>query len=139
MVMKLILFTDGGARGNPGPAGIGAVIMNQDKKVIKTIKKYIGEATNNQAEYEAIKAGLTEALKMHPHEIECFLDSELVVQQLNGKYKVKDKELQQLCGQVQDMIFMKFVTFRHIPREQNTLADKLVNEALDEALWKYNN
>jgi ribonuclease HI len=139
MVMKLILFTDGGARGNPGPAGIGAVIMNQDKKVIKTIKKYIGEATNNQAEYEAIKAGLTEALKMNPHEIECFLDSELVVQQLNGKYKVKDKELQQLCGQVQDMIFMKFVTFRHIPREQNTLADKLVNEALDEALWKYNN
>jgi ribonuclease HI len=76
---------------------------------------------------------------MNPHEIECFLDSELVVQQLNGKYKVKDKELQQLCGQVQDMIFMKFVTFRHIPREQNTLADKLVNEALDEALWKYNN
>jgi len=136
--MKLMLFTDGGARGNPGPAGIGAVIMNQDKKVIKTIKKYIGEATNNQAEYEAIKAGLTEALKMNPHEIECFLDSELVVQQLNGKYKVKDKDLQQLFSDVQDLIFMKFVTFHHVPREQNTLADKLVNEALDEALWTSN-
>jgi len=133
-----MLFTDGGARGNPGPAGIGAVIMNQDKKVIKTIKKYIGEATNNQAEYEAIKAGLTEALKMNPHEIECFLDSELVVQQLNGKYKVKDKDLQQLFSDVQDLIFMKFVTFHHVPREHNTLADKLVNEALDEALWTSN-
>jgi ribonuclease HI len=136
--MKLMLFTDGGARGNPGPAGIGVVIMNQDKKVIKTIKKYIGEATNNQAEYEAIKAGLTEALKMNPHEIECFLDSELVVQQLNGKYKVKDKDLQQLFSDVQDLIFMKFVTFHHVPREQNILADKLVNEALDEALWTSN-
>ena len=134
--MKLIIYTDGGARGNPGPAGIGAVIMNQDKKVLKNIKKYIGEATNNQAEYTAIKEGLAEALKMNPHEIECFLDSELVVQQLNGKYKVKDKELQQLFSQIQDMIFMKFVTFQHIPREQNKLADKLVNEALDEALWK---
>lgn len=133
-----MLFTDGGARGNPGPAGIGVVIMNQDKKVIKTIKKYIGEATNNQAEYEAIKAGLTEALKMNPHEIECFLDSELVVQQLNGKYKVKDKDLQQLFSDVQDLIFMKFVTFHHVPREQNILADKLVNEALDEALWTSN-
>lgn len=133
--MKIFLYSDGGARGNPGPAGIGVVIQNTDKKVIKTIKKYIGEATNNQAEYMAIKEGLTEALQLKPQEINCFLDSELVVNQLKGVYKIKDKELQKLHADIQDLIFMRPVFFQHIPREQNKHADKLVNEALNEALW----
>ncbi len=133
--MKLLIFSDGGARGNPGPAALGAVILNQDHKVLQKIKRYLGEGTNNHAEYMAIKEGLTEAMKMKPHEIECYLDSELVVKQLNGEYKVKDKTLQGHYADIQDLIFMKTVRFYHIPREQNKLADTLVNEALDEALW----
>lgn len=133
--MKLIIYTDGGSRGNPGPAAIGGVIMNRDKKVIEKVKRYLGEATNNQAEYTAMKETLEHALQYNPTEIDCFLDSELVVNQMNGIYKIKDPELKKIHNQIQDLIFMRIVRFTHVPREQNKLADKLVNEALDEALW----
>jgi ribonuclease HI len=129
--MKLQIYTDGGARGNPGPAGIGVVIWNGNELVGRH-KKYIGEATNNQAEYQAIILGLEQAKKLGAEELECFLDSELVVKQLNREYKVKDKDLAPLFVRVWNLsLGFKKIIFRHVPREENREADKLVNEAID--------
>jgi len=130
---KIIIYTDGGARNNPGPAGIGVVLYDENKEIIETYKEYIGEATNNQAEYRALLKGLELGEKHAPKEVECFLDSELVVKQLNKEYKVKDQSLQFLYNQILDLSIFAHVSFKHVRREQNTLADKLVNEALDEA------
>jgi ribonuclease HI len=146
-ISNVKLYTDGGARGNPGPAGIGIVIKNDDK-VIQEIKKYIGEATNNQAEYQALILGLEELMRLsgsststrevelptHKNlEIDCFLDSELVVNQLNQKYKVKNKDLAPLFIKVWNLSQnFKKCKFWHISREQNKQADRLVNEAIDE-------
>jgi len=136
--MKATLHTDGGARGNPGPAGIGAVLKISSSSADKgeeqlLFKKYIGSNTNNQAEYMALLLGLEEAHKAGVTEIECYLDSELVVKQLKREYKVKDGGLAILFVKVWNkMNDFKKVSFHHIRREQNTLADKLVNEALDE-------
>jgi len=129
---KLIIYTDGGARNNPGPAGIGVVLYDENKAIVETYKEYIGEATNNQAEYRALIKALQIAEKHSPKEINCFLDSELVVKQLNKEYKVKDPDLQVLYNQILDMTMFKNISFSHVRREQNKLADKLVNEALDE-------
>lgn len=131
---KLQIYTDGGARGNPGPAGIGVVIWFGNELAGRH-KSYIGEATNNQAEYKAVILALLEAKKLGAEEAECFLDSELVVKQLNREYKVKDKDLAPLFVQVWNLsLGFKKVTFQHVPREKNKEADKLVNEAIDEAL-----
>lgn len=132
--MKLVLFTDGGARGNPGPAGIGIVIYASGEHPIKQIGKHIGNVTNNQAEYKALIEGLAEAGKLDATEVICFLDSELVVRQLNGQYKVKESELKKLIAEV-FRVSNKFlrVEYKHVPREKNKLADQLVNEALDKA------
>ncbi|MEK7447801.1 MAG: ribonuclease HI family protein [Patescibacteria group bacterium] len=139
---KVIIYTDGGARNNPGPAGIGVVLYDEKKKIMETYKEYIGEATNNQAEYRALLKGLELAEKYMDSrlrrndkgvEIECFLDSELVVKQLNKEYKVKDPDLQVLYSQILDLVIFKNISFKHVKREQNKLADKLVNEAIDEA------
>jgi ribonuclease HI len=132
--MKYILYTDGGARGNPGPAGTGAVLQSAGK-VIWEAGAYIGKATNNQAEYQALIAGLEHARDLQASEVECFLDSELLVKQMNREYKVKDKDLAPLFLKVWNLsVNFKKVTFTHIPREQNKEADRLVNEALDKAL-----
>ena len=137
---KLIIYTDGGARNNPGPAGIGIVIYDANKKVLEKYKEYIGEATNNQAEYRAlVKAHQIAEKYMDSRlrgndkgvEIACFLDSELIVKQLNKEYKVKDPDLQVLYNQVLDIAIFKNISFKHVRREQNKLADKLVNEAID--------
>lgn len=131
---KLTIFTDGGARGNPGPAGIGAVIFNEKRNIVAEISEYIGEATNNQAEYKALIAGLTKAKELGALELEVFLDSELVVKQLNRQYRVKDKDLAPLFLQVYNIsLGFKKVIFKHIRREKNELADNLVNQALDKA------
>lgn len=133
--MKLIIYTDGGARNNPGPGGIGAVLLNEKKEVIFEISEYIGEATNNQAEYKAVVAAVKKAKELGAAEIDFFLDSELVVRQLNRQYKVKDKELAKLFLQIYNLILgFKKVTFTHIRREQNEEADRLVNLAIDKAL-----
>lgn len=133
--MKVIIYSDGGARGNPGPAGIGAVILNEDEKVLAEVSEYIGEGTNNQAEYKAIIAGITKARELGATEMECFLDSELVVKQLNREYKVKNKDLASLFVQAHNLVIqIGKVSFAHIPREQNIHADTLVNQAIDEAL-----
>jgi len=131
---KLKLYTDGGSRGNPGPAGIGAVLFDEKGNVVAEISEYIGETTNNQAEYKALIAGLIEAKELGASELEVFLDSELVVKQLNREYRVKDKDLAPLFVQVYNTsLSFKKVIFKHIFREKNELADKLVNQALDKA------
>jgi ribonuclease HI len=131
---KLTIFTDGGARGNPGPAGIGCVIFNEQGEVLAEISKYIGEATNNQAEYQALIVGLAKAEELGGREIEVFLDSELVVKQMNREYRVKDKDLAPLFVKVYNATLgFKKIVFKHIRREKNELADKLVNLALDKA------
>jgi len=130
---KYQLYTDGGARGNPGPAGLGAVIW-QGNKLIGRYKKFIGHATNNQAEYQAIYFGLKKAKEIGVKKLECFLDSELVVNQLNMEFKIKNKELGPWFIKIWNLrqSFDK-VTFTHIRREKNKEADKLVNEAIDQA------
>lgn len=130
---KLIINTDGGARNNPGPAGIGVIFSDEKGKVLAEYKKYIGEATNNFAEYQALIFALEKASTYDAEEIECRLDSELIVRQLQGKYKVKDDDLKGLHATIQELIFFKPVKFVHIRREKNKEADRLVNEAIDEA------
>ncbi len=133
--MKLTIYTDGGARGNPGPAGIGGVLIDEDKHKKYTFCKYIGKTTNNQAEYKALLYALTEAKKMGAKEISCFLDSELVVKQLNREYRVKDPELGQLFLQVWNLAKeFQHIRFTHVRRERNKEADAMVNKAIDGAL-----
>jgi dinuclear metal center YbgI/SA1388 family protein len=128
------LFVDGGARGNPGPAGIGVRLETPDGEVVEELADAIGTATNNQAEYEALIAGLELALDRGVRELEVFADSELVVRQMNGEYRVKDAKLQPLHARAQQLFReLPAARIRHIPREQNAEADRLVNEAIDAA------
>lgn len=129
---KIEIYTDGGARGNPGPAGIGVVVW-QGHQLLGLYKKYIGPATNNQAEYQAILFGLQKAKELGSQEVDCFLDSELVVNQLNMDFKIKNKDLGPWFIKIWNLRQeFKKVTFRYIPREKNKEADKLVNQAIDE-------
>ncbi len=126
------IYTDGGARGNPGPAGIGIVFYNEKNNLIEKYSQAIGDQTNNQAEYEAVIFALKKAKKLKFKNVECFSDSELIVNQLSHKYKIKDKGLQPLFIQAWNlMIDFEKISFHHIPREENKEADKLVNQALD--------
>jgi len=147
--MKITIHTDGGARGNPGPAGIGVVIVKQDnpdKRDKQEISKYIGIATNNQAEYRAVIEALAwakENLANHTSnytpgmsekvEIECLLDSELIVEQLNQRYKLKNEGLKPLFWEIRELVMALGgkVTFKYIPREKNKEADRLANKAID--------
>jgi len=133
---KVTINTDGGAIGNPGPAGIGVVIRGKGRE--KRYSEPIGIATNNEAEYKALIFALKKAKLLFGKknaknlEVECFLDSELVVRQLNGEYKIKEKELQPLFLEVWNLkIDFKNVKFIHIPREANKEADELVGQAID--------
>lgn len=133
--MKIIIHSDGGARGNPGPAGIGAVLHDEQGILLAEVSKFIGHTTNNQAEYQALLAGLEQALILGASQVECFLDSELVVKQINREYKVKHKELAPLFLAVYNLL-TKFKGYRfvHIPRAQNKEADRLANEAMDKGV-----
>ncbi|MDP2944701.1 MAG: ribonuclease HI family protein [bacterium] len=136
---KVIIYTDGGARGNPGPAGIGAVIYNERKKIIAEISEYIGGATNNQAEYKALIAAFRKAVDLGAKELDCYLDSELIVKQLKGEYRVKDKDLALLFLDIHNLsLSFKKISYTHIPREKNEAADRLVNEALDREVGQRN-
>ena len=129
---RFIIHTDGGARGNPGPAGIGVLIEDEEGNTVLEHSRYLGEATNNQAEYQGVILGLDEALKLKAEEVDFYLDSELAVNQLNRNYKVKNLELQNLFIKIWNLSQkFKKVSFRHIPREQNRAADRLVNKELD--------
>lgn len=129
---KIITFTDGGSRGNPGPAAIGGVLYDEKKNKIDSFKECIGKNTNNQAEYCALLKALELAKKHKAEIVECFLDSELVVKQMKREYKVKDKGLAVIFVHIWNIaIAFKKISFHHIPREKNQEADALVNEALD--------
>jgi len=129
---KLVVYTDGGARGNPGPAALGVVIGNHE------YGERIGNTTNNVAEYKAVIFALKKVKqlvgnkKAEEAEVEVRMDSELIVRQLNGIYKIKEPDLQPLFIEVWNLrLDFKKVDFKHVPREKNKQADKLVNEALD--------
>lgn len=131
---KLITYTDGGSRNNPGPAACGVVIQNERGENVFTGSKFLGTATNNEAEYGALIFALEKAggLLKEGGEVCCYLDSELVVKQLNRIYKVKDEKMKRLFAEVVKLsLDFDKVEFIHIPREKNKLADKLVNEELD--------
>lgn len=129
---KFIIYTDGGARGNPGPAGIGAIIYDADGQLVAEVSQYLGVATNNQAEYKALLAGLEKAKELGAEDLEFYLDSELVVKQLNREYKVKNKDLAPLFLTVHNLsLNFKKITYTHVPRERNKEADRLANEAMD--------
>jgi ribonuclease HI len=134
----ITIFTDGGARGNPGPAGVGVLIENAEKKVLGEISKFIGHQTNNFAEYEALIQGLLMVQEMFVGktddiEVSVMMDSELVIKQCQGLYKVKEPTLKEQFGRVMAIRseFFPHITFTHVPREKNAHADKLVNAAID--------
>ena len=130
---KLIVEADGGSRGNPGPSGSGAVVIDAETGLVITeISTFGGVATNNVAEYKAVLAGLTEAFRHNPSaSVIVRMDSKLVVEQMSGNWKIKHPDMQVLGIEVQRLIAGKDVTWTWIPREQNTLADALANEAMD--------
>ena len=126
------LYADGGSRGNPGPAGIGVVILDSKKKKVKELCKYLGEATNNNAEYNALIHGLEEVRDLSADEVVINLDSELVVKQLNGEYRVKNAEIKPLFEKAIALLKdFKSFEIRHIDRAKNKDADKLVNKAIN--------
>jgi ribonuclease HI len=134
MPSKLKIYSDGGARGNPGPAAIGVLICDEKGNELQDHKETIGDTTNNVAEYTAVIVGLEMAKKLGAQEIEYFADSELVVKQISGQYRVKTPHILTLYQKVKlQMAQFKKVTFTHVPREHERLryVDKLVNEALD--------
>ena len=132
--MRARLSTDGGARGNPGPAAYGYVLETDDGTVLDARGETIGVATNNVAEYRALLAGLESALERQVDELEVVSDSELLVNQMQGKYKVKSSNLRELVDDAQALA-QRFARIRYtaVRREHNELADRLVNEALDSA------
>ncbi|MFH1683257.1 MAG: ribonuclease HI family protein [Candidatus Margulisiibacteriota bacterium] len=132
--MDLKIYVDGAARGNPGPAGIG-IAIKKGNKTVKEIAAYIGETTNNVAEYSALIRGLEESIKLKAKKVECFSDSELIVKQINGEYRVKNEGLIPLFHHACSLI-KKFKTFSisHIAREKNKHADKLANQGIDDKI-----
>ena len=138
-MLSVDIYTDGGSRGNPGPAGIGGVIFERGlrERALAEISEYIGETTNNQAEYRALVATLRKAQELGATDVQCFLDSELVTRQMKREYRVKDQGLAPLFVQAWNIAqtFSRII-FQSIPRERNTYADRLVNKALDEYLTR---
>jgi len=131
---EVVIYTDGGARGNPGPAAAGIVIV-ENGRTIAQFGKYLGDAlTNNVAEYEALILAITDAkrLELIDRHIEFRMDSELIVKQMQGLYKVKDKKMKEQHAKVRELLLeFQHVHFKHIPREENSEADALVNDALN--------
>lgn len=138
---KLIIYTDGASRGNPGPASYGFTIQDETGHYLAKVGEYIGITTNNVAEYTAVVKALRYVSSMVSHvpdkrekitQIELFADSKLVAEQLSGRYKIKSPHLKPIIADIQKIaIELGGVVFSHIPRSQNTLADKLANQALD--------
>ena len=131
-VDEIIIYTDGGSRGNPGPAASGFVIMDADEQILEDGGEYLGITTNNQAEYQAVKLALIAVKKYHPKVIRFKMDSELVVKQMNGIYKIKNRDLWPIHAFIKETAqeFSR-VTFEHVRREFNKLADAKVNQILD--------
>ena len=130
---KLLLYTDGGSRNNPGPAATGFILKTENGQVLRQGGKFLGTATNNEAEYLALLEGLKEAKEFNPKQLNCFLDSSLVVNQLNGVFKIKEARLRRLIFEIKKLEpEFESIRYRYIPREKNKEADAIVNEILDE-------
>ena len=130
---KLFLYTDGGARNNPGPAATGFVLKDEEGQVVKKGGTFLGVATNNEAEYRALIEGLQAAKEFNPNHLDCFLDSSLVVNQLNGTFKIKEARLRKLVFEAKALEQeLTSVRYQHIPREENKEADAILNQILDE-------
>jgi ribonuclease HI len=132
---RVTLYADGGSRGNPGPSACGYVLIDEDDNVLVDKGMYLGITTNNQAEYQGLKMGLTEAKRLGAREVTVRLDSLLVVNQMKGVFKVKNRELWPIHESIKELLsdFRK-VSFTHVPRELNKLADAAANRAMDEAM-----
>ena len=132
---RVRVFSDGASRGNPGPAGAGAVIEAEAGRVVCELGKFLGRQTNNVAEYEGLLLGLRGAHELGAREVEVFADSELLIRQLQGRYKVKNEALQRLYAEAMTLLrgFTRH-SLRHIPREQNGAADVMSNRAIDERM-----
>lgn len=129
---RLVLRTDGASRGNPGPAAAGVVVETEAGQDVARGRRFLGRMTNNQAEYRALILGLTAIARYQPSSVTVCMDSELVVRQINGDYRVKDETLRPLFETVLALArALPEVRFVHVPRAQNRLADQLANEALD--------
>ncbi len=130
-IKRVVIFTDGASQGNPGPASIGAVIKDEQGRVITSISQSIGHTTNNQAEYRAIIAALEKAIELGAKQVEMRSDSELVVRQINGQYRVKKASLKPLYQKVkQQLSQLEGFTLTHIPGQENTEAHNQANMAL---------
>jgi len=131
LTKKALIFTDGGAEPNPGPGGIGVVIQNHHGETVTTISRSVGRVTNNQAEYMAVIAALEKAISLGFDKVEMRADSELIVRQINGRYKVKNANLKPLYQKVIELESkLKSFTITHIPRNLNREADRLAGEAV---------
>ena len=130
-----LLMVDGAARGNPGEAGCGAVIADENGVILKELSRYLGRTTNNVAEYEGLLMGLEALLKLGQKHIVVQSDSQLLVRQLNGEYRVKDEKLKVLFAQAMRLL-RQFGSYRilHVRREMNKLADRLANRGIDHAI-----
>ncbi len=127
------LFADGGSRGNPGPAASGAVLVDPEGQLLDEVGRYLGKATNNVAEWTALCIGLERAKERGIRRLAVRLDSELVVKQMRGEYRVKHVDLQPLHRRAQTLVrAFEHIDIKHVPRKQNTLADRLVNDILDQ-------
>ena len=134
MPERLVVNVDGGSRGNPGPAAVAAVASTPDGEVVESRGEAIGAATNNVAEYRALLLGIERARELGAREVELVGDSELIVRQVKGDYKVKDATLRELHGQVLTALkSFESWSIRHVRRDDNAEADRLVNEELDRA------
>jgi ribonuclease HI len=134
--MRVEVFTDGASRGNPGHAGIGVVIFKDGENILQ-IKDYIGETTNNVAEYTALKRALVECKSIGAREIKVYMDSELVVRQISGQYKVKNENLRIIFNEVKELMTgFSSVEASYVPRKDNSIADDLANKGIDEKVKK---
>lgn len=131
---RLVIHTDGAARGNPGPAGAGAVLRRASGELVEEASRYLGRATNNVAEYGALILALERAREHGAREIEIRADSELLVRQMSGEYKIKNEALKELAARAHEIArSFKRVAYVHVRREYNRDADRLANRAIDEA------
>ncbi|HSW37334.1 MAG TPA: 4a-hydroxytetrahydrobiopterin dehydratase [Candidatus Saccharimonadales bacterium] len=134
-VERVKMFADGGSRGNPGPSASGLVVLDMNDKVLVEKGVYLGVTTNNQAEYTALKLGLEEAHRMGAKEVEVYMDSLLVVNQMKGIFKIRNRDLWPIHDAIKQLATQfKRINYQHVPRELNKLADAAVNKALDKEL-----
>jgi ribonuclease HI len=132
--LRLLIHTDGAARGNPGPSGLGAVLVDADSgAVVVELARFLGERTNNFAEWTAVEAALGEALRLGATHVDLRMDSELVARQITGRYRVKHPDLRPIHARVMSMLGqLSGYTVAHVPRELNKEADRLSNVAIDD-------